>query len=66
MNFTNSPFERMMRQRPGTDSDHPLHFLPTPQGVRLHDAPVQKEIPLGLWRYGSSGIRHGRCLMPLG
>ena len=23
MNFTNSPFERMMRQRPGTDSDHP-------------------------------------------
>ena len=22
MNFTNSPFERMMRQRPGTDSDH--------------------------------------------
>ena len=45
MNFTNSPFERMMRQRPGTS----LHFLPTPQGVRLHDAPVQKEIPLGLW-----------------
>lgn len=23
MNFTNSPFERMTRQRPGTDSDHP-------------------------------------------
>ena len=23
MNFTDNPFERMMRQRPGTDSGHP-------------------------------------------
>lgn len=23
MNFTDKPFERMMRQRPGTDSGHP-------------------------------------------
>ena len=23
MNFTGNPFERMMRQRPGTDSGHP-------------------------------------------
>ena len=43
-----------------------LHFLPTPQGVRLHDAPVQKEISFGLWRYGSPGIRHSQCLMPFG
>lgn len=41
-------------------------FLPTPQGVRLHDAPVQKEISFGLWRYGSPGIRHSQCLMPFG
>ena len=89
MNFTNSPFERMMRQRPGTDSGHPckhcrhkwecgylLHQCrkkfrsvlgdTAPQGVRLHDAPVQKEISFGLWRYGSPGIRHSQCLMPFG
>lgn len=26
MNFTDNPFERMMRQRPGTDSGHPCKY----------------------------------------
>ena len=31
MNFTDNPFERMMRQRPGTDSGHPSAVLDEPE-----------------------------------
>ncbi len=46
MNFTDNPFERMMRQRPGTDSGHPCKHC-RHKWEWLSAAPVPQEVPLG-------------------
>ena len=63
MNFTDNPFERMMRQRPGTDSGHPCKHCRHKWecGYLLHQCRKKFRSVLGDTAPPVAGAVHPRC-----